>query len=107
MPLQPYNPATARIGMSPKNNVRREVYFSGQVQDVGFRYTVMRLAANREVTGFVRNLPDGRVQMIAEGASGEIDRLLDGIRDAMGGYVQDEETTEASATGEFLTFGVR
>ena len=38
---------------------------------------------------------------------GEIDRLLDGIRDAMGGYVQDEETTEASATGEFLTFGVR
>ena len=107
MPLQPYNQATARIGMSPKNNVRREVYFSGQVQGVGFRYTVMRLAANREVTGFVRNLPDGRVQMIAEGASGEIDRLLDGIRDAMGGYVQDEETTEASATGEFLTFGVR
>ena len=107
MPLQPYNPATARIGMSPKNNVRREVYFSGQVQDVGFRHTVMRLAANREVTGFVHNLPDGRVQMIAEGASGEIDRLLDGIRDAMGGYVQDEETTEASATGEFLTFGVR
>ena len=75
--------------MSPKNNVRREVCFSGQVQGVGFRYTVMRLAANREVTGFVRNLPDGRVQMNAEGASGEIDRLLDGIRDAMGGYILD------------------
>ena len=91
----------------PEGTVRRRYSIEGQVQGVGFRYTVMRLAANREVTGFVRNLPDGRVQMIAEGASGEIDRLLDGIRDAMGGYVQDEETTEASATGEFLTFGVR
>ena len=91
----------------PEGTVRRRYSIEGQVQGVGFRYTVMRLAANREVTGFVRNLPDGRVQMIAEGASGEIDRLLDGIRDAMGGYIQDEETTEASATGEFLTFGVR
>ena len=89
------------------NNVRREVYFSGQVQGVGFRYTVMRLAANLDVTGFVRNTPDGCVQLIAEGASGEIDRLLDGIRDAMGGYIRDEETIEASATGEFRGFGVR
>ena len=89
------------------NNVRREVYFSGQVQGVGFRYTVMRLAANLDVTGFVRNLLDGRVQLVAEGAGGEIDRLLDGIRDAMGGYIRDEETTEALATGEFRGFGVR
>ena len=89
------------------NNVRREVFFSGQVQGVGFRYTVMRLAANLEVTGHVRNLPDGRVQLIAEGASEEIDQLLDGIRDAMGGYIRDEETIEASATGEFRGFNVR
>ncbi|MCZ7593435.1 MAG: hypothetical protein M5U15_15435 [Kiritimatiellae bacterium] len=40
-------------------------------------------------------------------ASGEIDRLLDGIRDARGGYIRDEETIEASATGEFQGFGVR
>ncbi|NLN02441.1 MAG: acylphosphatase [Lentisphaerae bacterium] len=89
------------------NNVRREVYFSGQVQGVGFRYTVMRLAANLDVTGFVRNMLDGRVQLIAEGSSGEIDRLLDGIRDAMGGYIRDGETIKASATGEFRGFGVR
>jgi acylphosphatase len=89
------------------NNVRREVLFSGQVQGVGFRYTVMRLAVNLEVTGFVRNMPDGRVQLVAEGASGEINRLLDGIRAAMGGYIRNEETIESSATGEFRGFGVR
>lgn len=89
------------------DNVRREVYFSGQVQGVGFRYTVMRLSANLEVTGYVRNLPDGRVQLIVEGASGEIDRLLDGIRDAKGGYIRYEAITEASATGEFCGFDVR
>ena len=89
------------------NNVRREVLFSGLVQGVGFRYTVVGLAANLEVTGFVRNMPDGRVKLVAEGTSGEIDRLLDGIRDAMGGYIRGEETTEASATGEFRGFGVQ
>ena len=89
------------------NNVRRKVYFSGKVQGVGFRYTVMRLAANLDVTGFVRNLPDRRVQLVAEGAGGEIDPLLDGIRDAMGGYIRDEETTKASATGEFSGFHIR
>ena len=52
------------------NNVRREVYFSGQVQGVGFRYTVMRIASTLEVTGHVRNLPDGRVQLIAEVETG-------------------------------------
>ncbi len=89
------------------NNVRLEAYFSGQVQGVGFRYTVMRLAASLEVTGFVRNLPNGRVLLIVEGARGEIDRLLGGIRDAMDGYIRDVETIEAAATGEFRGFDVR
>ena len=45
--------------------------------------------------------------MIVEGANKELDRLLDGIRDDMGGYIQDEEIIKASATGEFRGFGVR
>ena len=83
------------------NKVRHEVYFSGLVQGVDFRYTVMRLAANLEVNGFVHKIPDGRVQLVAKGSSGEIDRLLDGICDAMDGTIRDEETIEALATGEF------
>ncbi len=88
-------------------SVRREAYFSGRVQGVGFRYTVVGVAAKLDVTGFVRNLPDGRVLLIAEGSREEIDRLLEGIQAAMRGYIRDTEICDASATGEFCDFGVR
>ena len=56
---------------------RREVYFSGRVQGVGFRYTVRMVASRFAVTGFVKNLPDGRVQLVAEGLTNhEIGRRL-------------------------------
>ena len=49
---------------------RRHCYFSGRVQGVGFRYTSRNIAINYDVTGFVRNLPDGRVELVAEGPPG-------------------------------------
>ena len=54
-----------------------EVYYAGRVQGVGFRYTVRSLAARFDVTGFVRNLPDGRVHLVVEGDAGEIDAFLE------------------------------
>ena len=88
-------------------SVRREAYFSGRVQGVGFRYTVVGVAAKLDVTGFVCNLPDGRVQLIAEGSRDEIDRLLEGIQAEMQVYIRDTEICDAPATGEFRDFGVR
>lgn len=87
--------------------VRREVYFSGRVQGVGFRYTAIGIAAKLDVTGFVCNLPDDRVFLVAEGVLEEIDRLLEGILAEMRGNVRDTEIREAPATGEFRDFGVR
>ena len=49
---------------------RRETHYSGQVQGVGFRFQTLRIARAYEVAGFVRNLPDGRVELVAEGRSG-------------------------------------
>jgi acylphosphatase len=46
---------------------RRTVFYSGLVQGVGFRYTTQRIAQQHAFAGFVRNLPDGRVQLVAEG----------------------------------------
>jgi acylphosphatase len=87
--------------------VRREIYFSGNVQGVGFRYTTCHLASRYEVTGFVRNLPDRRVQVVVEGALSEIRGLLKDIATAMEGYVRKTEIRDLDATGEFETFGIR
>ena len=52
--------------MAGNENEQREIYYSGRVQGIGFRYTARSIAAGRRVTGFVRNLPDGRVHLIVE-----------------------------------------
>lgn len=96
-----------RDGGEHMRNVRREVYFSGRVQGVGFRYTAVKVAAKLDVTGFVRNLPDGRVRLIAEGPQEAIDRLLQGIQNGMGGNIRNTEISDAPPTGEFRDFGVR
>ena len=56
--------------------VRKHIFFSGQVQGVGFRYTAMYLARPLGLTGWVRNLMDGRVEMEAQGEEGDVELLL-------------------------------
>ena len=86
---------------------RREVYYSGRVQGVGFRYTVLSLARGFRVTGFVRNLPDGRVELVAEGSSGEIRALLEAVAEHMRHYIAEVQENAAPAAGAFDGFGVR
>jgi acylphosphatase len=86
---------------------QREVYYTGVVQGVGFRYTARRIAARFRVTGYVRNLPDGRVVLIVEGPPEEVDRFLESVRAVMGRYIYDVEATVRPATGQFRDFGVR
>jgi acylphosphatase len=62
--------------MTATQSIRREVFYSGRVQGVGFRWTVRHIAQSHAVTGFVKNLEDGRVQLVVEGATAELDRLL-------------------------------
>lgn len=67
----------------------RRIYYSGQVQGVGFRFTARQLARGFDVAGYVRNLPDGRVELVAEGEAAEIDRLFQAVRDEMGFFIRD------------------
>jgi acylphosphatase len=90
-----------------EGNERREVFFEGLVQGVGFRYTTRRIAAKFPVTGYVRNLRDGRVHLVAEGPSKEMDSLVASVRSAMGRYIERVEENVQPATGEFRDFGVR
>lgn len=56
--------------------IRRRVLVSGRVQGVAFRDSCRRLAVQRGVTGWVRNLPDGRVEAVFEGAAADVERLV-------------------------------
>jgi acylphosphatase len=87
---------------------RRRVYFTGQVQGVGFRATCRWLARGFDVVGYVRNLPDGRVELVAEGNPEEIDRFLTAIRREAGGFIRDiHEEPETASDPPLEGFTVR
>ena len=72
------------VGPQAVDMERQLVYFTGQVQGVGFRYTARRVASRYPITGFVRNLPDGRVELMAEGTAADVERYVVPLRQAMG-----------------------
>lgn len=86
--------------------IRCEVHYSGRVQGVGFRWNAHSLARGFPVTGFVRNLPNGSVQLVVEGDRGDIERLLAAIADSMAGNIRHAETTFGPVTGEFQSFDI-
>lgn len=84
-----------------------QVLFSGRVQGVGFRYTVCRMAASFEVTGFVRNLMTGDVEVVAEGSKQELLDLLNEVRGShLGRHIVRERLSWAAATGDYDEFRV-
>jgi acylphosphatase len=86
---------------------RMRVLYSGKVQGVGFRYTVRQVATGFDVTGTVRNLNDGRVELIAEGTEGELDEFRTSIRDSgLQHFIKKEELTLAEAEDNFRGFEI-
>jgi acylphosphatase len=86
---------------------RRTYLFTGRVQGVGFRYTARHVATGRNVTGYVRNLDDGRVELVMEGDDAEMDAVLDGIDAELGHNISRTTCAKGPATGEFKGFGIR
>lgn len=93
-------------GDEPGGTVGRLVHYSGRVQGVGFRATAAAIARHYRVTGWVRNLPDGRVQLLAEGPGDEVARFLDAIRARWGEDIEDTEAEPREPTGQHRGFGV-
>jgi acylphosphatase len=84
-----------------------QVFFSGTVQGVGFRFTAERLARCFPVTGFVRNLEDGRVEVTAEGEEASLVEFLTAIRESgMKNYIRDVEARWSAAQGCFSRFSI-
>ena len=82
------------------------VFFKGTVQGVGFRFTAERISRDYQVTGYVRNLPDGRVELLAEGDGGVIQAFLEAVQNRMTGYITDTEVHRSPATGQYSGFRI-
>jgi acylphosphatase len=89
------------------NRSRLNIFYSGRVQGVGFRHAVKTVVAGFEISGIVRNLPDGRVELIAEGARAELAAFREAILGAgLAGFIRDEQVSWAAAQNEFSGFEI-
>ena len=95
---------------TPTTNPARErmtILYSGKVQGVGFRYTAKTVATGFEITGVIRNLPDGRVELIAEGGRTELADFRTAILDAgLAGFISEEQVTWLPTKNEFRGFEI-
>ena len=89
------------------NRVRMRICYSGHVQGVGFRYTARAVATGFDVVGAVQNLPDGCVELVAEGCRAELEDFQRAIRDAgLGPLIRHEDVTWDEARGELRGFEI-
>jgi acylphosphatase len=83
------------------------VFFSGHVQGVGFRYSVLQIAREYDVAGFVSNLADGRVQLEVEGAEPDIASFVEAVQEKMHGYVRKVERSAKRRPAQFSGFVIK
>ena len=86
---------------------RMHIFYSGNVQGVGFRYSVKSVAAGFEIVGIVRNLIDGRVELIGEGPREELEAFRTAVREAgLEHFIRNEVDSWDEITNEFRGFEI-
>ncbi len=81
--------------------------FTGRVQGVGFRYQTLQVAKEFEVSGYVKNLPDGRVHLEVEGPAAEVRDFLAAVQERLESHIHQVEQTEAKRPPQFQGFSIR
>lgn len=82
------------------------VIFIGRVQGVGFRFTAHRMALRYQLIGYVRNLPDGTVEMLAQGPAPDVDSCIQDIKDYFDDYIRDTEIQEIPLNPKYNDFRI-
>jgi acylphosphatase len=82
-------------------------YFTGRVQGVGFRYAALQVAREFEVSGYVTNLGDGRVQLEAEGTVAEVASYIAAVEEKMHGYIRKVDRVTSRRTPQFSGFSIK
>lgn len=83
------------------------VYFTGHVQGVGFRYSVLQVAKEFEVAGYVSNLADGRVQLETEGRIADVTAFIEAVQEKMHGYIRKLERSSGLRPAQFRGFTIK
>jgi acylphosphatase len=87
---------------------RLHVFYSGYVQGVGFRYTARSVVSELGLVGWVKNLRDGRVEVVCEGEERKLKEFLDKVQEEFSGrYISDTEILWEEPTREFSDFGIK
>ncbi len=84
--------------------IAKHIFFSGQVQGVGFRFTAHRIAMRYGLVGYVRNIPDGRVEVLAQGRGRDIDDFVQDIQETFS--VSDVGIKDAPVGTKFIDFKI-
>ena len=84
----------------------KHIIFIGRVQGVGFRFTAHHIANRHQLTGFVRNLPDGTVEMLAQGRAENIDNCIQDIQESFAGYIRESRIEEMTFNPQHTDFKI-
>ena len=87
-------------------NIAKLIEYKGRVQGVGFRFTAQRIAFRCELTGYVRNLPDGGVELFIQGHPEDISDCMRDISETFGAHIRDRKITDATINGNFSDFSI-
>ena len=88
------------------NQTAKHIIFTGQVQGIGFRFTALDIANRYKLTGLVRNLPDGTVEMVTQGPSDNIADCIRDIKEAFEGYIRETKTEEIPQDPKYTDFKI-
>ena len=86
--------------------VAKHIIFTGSVQGVGFRFTAHRMAIRHQLTGCVRNLPDGTVEMLAQGSAEDIDDCIRDVKEYFTGYIREIRIEEIPLKPRYTNFNI-
>jgi len=84
----------------------KHIVFSGRVQGVGFRFTVLNIANRYHLTGYVRNLTNNTVEMLAQGPAQTIDSCVRDIEDSFSGYIRQTAVEPATIDPKLTDFKI-
>ena len=86
--------------------IARHITFTGRVQGVGFRFTARRAANRRQMAGYVRNMPNGSVEMLAQGRPEDVDDCIQDIKEYFSGYIRETNVREILPDPTYTDFQI-